>query len=225
MAHAGGRRKQACFFMPPAVRDGASRGILRCLDDNARHKLSHAQAALESLYGLEPGPAVADFVRWVDDTSWESLRVQQVGETVELELLLPESVKRAPAAPSDTYLQLVEGVSHFVLMAERARTELPITLLELELQAEVDKFALLAPLLTVQDATSLRQLHHWLFERVTFLHEHATEQGQRYRKANALAARLWARLVRSEDAAETQCVLRQFYRAGQSDKIRLAEAA
>ncbi|MCH7929016.1 MAG: ATP-binding protein [Proteobacteria bacterium] len=34
----------------------------------------------------------------------------------------------------------VEGVSHFVLVAERARRELPVTQLELELQAEIDKF-------------------------------------------------------------------------------------
>jgi hypothetical protein len=128
-------------------------------------------------------------------------------------------------ALSDDHLQLIEGASHFVLLAERARMELPATRLELEMQAEVDKFAVLRALTEPSTERELWRLHHWLFEQVTFIDAENTESGERYRTANDLAARLCARLSPDRNAARSRALLKRFYRSGQAEKIRLASAA
>jgi hypothetical protein len=91
----------------------------------------------------------------------------------------------------------------------------------LELQAEVDKFALLAPEHTPAEHD---ELHRWLFERVTFLHPESSATGRRYRLANDLAAKLWARLVQRRDESFTRQLLYRFYRLGQTDKLSLIAA-
>lgn len=139
--------------------------------------------------------------------------------------MLPPGEPRQPGeAPCDLWLQLAEGVSHFVYVAERARTGLPATQLELELQAEVDKFVLWIG----SDAApsgNPRDVREQLFERVRFLHPAGTEAGQRYRLANDLAAQFVTRLHELPSREARVRRLRRFYRAGQTDKIRLSRAA
>ncbi len=127
------------------------------------------------------------------------------------------------ANESDDWLQLAEGVSHFVYVANRARQELPATQLELELQAEVDKFVLLVLEHTPYDRSEAFEVHSRLYERVRFLHAPGTELGDRYRTANDLAARYVRRLLRHGQHT-THSALRRFYRAGQAEKIRLVAA-
>ena len=137
----------------------------------------------------------------------------------EIALVVPTGA----ANESDDWLQLAEGVSHFVYVANRARQELPATQLELELQAEVDKFVLLVLEHVPYDRTEAIEVHSRLFERVRYLHAAGTELGDRYRIANDLAARYVRRLVgRGHDF--THAELRRFYRAGQAEKIRLVAA-
>jgi hypothetical protein len=184
------------------------------------------QQRIEHFYGLERGPDIADFVQLAhDEAGRELLLIRQSGDGIEVSLVLPASAGRCPRAADDTYLQLVEGVSHFVYVAERARVELPSTELELELQAEVDKFVVLAfdgGALARHRAPSVRTA---LYHRVAFLHAEESERGARYRLANALAARLARRLVETATRTEPRRFLQRFYRAGQSDKLHLASAA
>jgi hypothetical protein len=193
--------------------------------------LKTVQERLESYYGLEKTPDVTDFVRVGDASSREMLLLRQTGESLEVALVLPPRSHAElpcledPAQATDHCLQILEGVSHFVYIAERARTGLPTTRLELELQAEVDKFVLLALGARPLGPESVESLHDWLYERVRFLHPADTEAGERYRMANDLAARFVARLVRASESYDRQHVLRRFYRSGQTDKIRLARAA
>lgn len=179
--------------------------------------LLRLQRQIEALYRLERGPDVCPFVQFDAEVEHETVLVGQ-GTSEELELLVvfPQGLDLAAPPLSDEYLQLIEGVSHFVHLSERARTELPTTELELELQAEVDKFALLAP---QHEPAAHPELHQWLFEQVTFLHPQDTPRGQRYRLANELAARLWARLVERADEAFTREFLYRFYRLGQAEKL------
>jgi hypothetical protein len=114
-------------------------------------------------------------------------------------------------------------VSHFVYVANRARQELPSTQLELELQAEVDKFVLLVLEQLPYDRGEALEVHEQLYERVRFLHAAGTEQGDRYRVANGLAARFVRRLLGSGGSA-AHAALRRFYRAGQAEKIWLVAA-
>lgn len=181
------------------------------------------QRQLEQFYELEQAPDVVDFVRFGQAGSREMLLLQQRDDALEVALVLPPGLKPSPA--SDSWLQLAEGVSHFVYIAERARTGLPATQLELELQAEVDKFVLLALGAQWIDARATRRLLARLYERVRYLHSADSEAGARYRIANDLAARFVARLVGSKPPEVVSRTLRQFYRSGQSDKIRLARAA
>jgi hypothetical protein len=177
---------------------------------------------LERFYALESAPDVVDFVRTGEPAGRETLVLRQAEDALEIRLLLPPL---DDLGSLDRFLQLVEGVSHFVYVAERARTNLPATRLELELQAEVDKFVVLARGGRI-DSEQARTLHARLYERVRYLHPPGSEDGDRYRLANDLAARFVARLLeRSDAAAGVVRTLRRFYRSGQAEKIHLARAA
>jgi hypothetical protein len=179
------------------------------------------QLTLERFYDLEPGPDVADFIHPGSGDSREALLVRDGPDDLELALVLPPSAGDAGAV-DDAYLQVIEGVSHFVYVAERVRVGLPSTELELELQAEVDKFVLLAfdGVALSYRATAVRRV---LFDGATYLHTPESELGRRYRLATSLAARFASRLV-ERNRAGARHVLRRFYRFGQSDKIRAASA-
>jgi hypothetical protein len=200
------------------------------VDDRAGAALERVQLELEALYQLEPAPTILPFVRRGDPTERERVLVKETADALEVLVVLPDRCLEAlsgdrPGEHIDAYLEAVEGVSHFLHLAERARTQLPTTLLELELQAEVDKFAVLAPDPGGLPATRLHRLHRQLYAEVGFLHPAHSEPGQRYRLANDLAARLWARLIDDGRADSIRGRLRRFYRASQAEKIRMARAA
>jgi MoxR-like ATPase len=83
-------------------------------------------------------------------------------------------------------------VSHFVYLATHVEEGRPMSLLELELQAEVDKFAVL--LLRIwgrrrgRRARASAALRRRLFERVRYLDHLDRDELNRYRTANRLAA-------------------------------------
>lgn len=179
--------------------------------------LRRLQRRLERFYHLEATPDVRGFVRQsVDAAERESLLLRESEEGLEMALVVPAGA----ANDHDEWLQLAEGVSHFVYVANRARQELPSTQLELELQAEVDKFVLLVLERVPYERGEAFEVHSRLFERVSYLHEPGTELGDRYRIANDLAARFVRRLMAGQGDS-THAALRRFYRAGQAEKIRL----
>lgn len=180
------------------------------------------QKRIEKFYGLEPGPDVGDFVRLNGDGARESLVLREGSDGIELLLFVPEV-----SGPSslDVRMQLVEGVSHFVYIAERARVGLPTTVLELELQAEVDKFVLLALDEARPWLYRAESIFHALFRRVRYVHAAGTEKGERYRLANDLAAKISRRVFELRARSEARRWLTRFYRSGQTEKIRLARAA
>jgi hypothetical protein len=194
------------------------------------------QARLSRTYGLDGAPPVDDFIQPTDGEHREALLLHDPGdgEGIELALHLPRRVLHAREAMSfDDVCQVVEGVSHFLYVVERARREMPMTQLELELQAEVDKYVLLLHGGEVgsrrfEPVRSPRILAR-LFERVTFAHPAGTEPGDRYRMANQLAARFAGRLeerfARRGRFEQMRSLLCRFYNAGQAEKIELARAA
>lgn len=189
------------------------------------------QRGIEAYYGLERAPGVATFLRPAEEGARESVRIRESGDGVlELEVVAP----RLSAQPDlDSVCQLIEGVSHFLYVAERARCDLPATELELEFQAEVDKYVLLAlssdpPTCPTQQADR-PGLHARLFDRVRFVDPPGSVAGERYRLANQLSSRLVHRLeatyVRTGRLEALRRVLARFYRMGQSEKIAMALAA
>ena len=194
---------------------------------------SRIQEILAAYYGLEGAPLVDDFIEVADDAR-EALLVRELGLTgegqeVELCLRLPRAAVDVDQRPTfDEVCQIIEGVSHFLYLVERARRELPATHLELELQAEIDKYVLLASARPFEPAHAAR-IRARLFERVAFLDAADTETGARYRLANDLAARFAGRLeqvfARHGRFEAMRRTLRRFYAAGQTGKIELARAA
>ena len=129
------------------------------------------------------------------------------------------------------YCTALEGVSHFVYSAWRLECDAPVSLLELETQAEVDKYAATVFLVADQQGGGYpAQVHARLFDRVDFDARLEPEQYDRYRTAHRCAAnycrRLESRFV-SRGKAQVEALvreLRKFYRLGSTAKLRYAQS-
>lgn len=179
------------------------------------------QNKLAKLYRVE-APAVDGFVR-ESESGREVLELRQNRGSLDLALYLPREAMTPDANVSlDLYCQVAEGVSHFLYLVERARRRLPTTQLELELQAEVDKYLMVREALSHVPAVN-GELRDRLFGNVRFLHDAGSEQGDRYRAANHFAARFVGTLSSSQGDPPTR--LRRFFDAGQREKIEMVMAA
>jgi len=125
------------------------------------------------------------------------------------------------------YCTALEGVSHFhYLMWSLARSR-NVSLMELELQADVDKYVSALTLLTRQrDGEFPAALHTQLFHRVGYLPELSQECRRRYEEANRHAGRFcrqldekFLRRRRSRPEAWLS-ELRRFFRCGYQEKMR-----
>ncbi|MGO9514605.1 MAG: hypothetical protein ACLP2F_13340 [Steroidobacteraceae bacterium] len=129
------------------------------------------------------------------------------------------------------YCTALEGVSHFVYSTWRLECDAPVSLLELETQAEVDKYAATVFLVADQQGGGYpAQVHPRLFDRVDFDARLEPEQYDRYRTAHRCAAnycrRLESRFV-SRGKAQVEALvreLRKFYRLGSTAKLRYAQS-
>ena len=185
---------------------------------------SRIQRGLENLYRLDRAANVDDFVHHAGDGEREGLLVRETSDGLELRLHLPRL--REGGEDLDPICQIIEGVSHFVYLADRASRDRETTQLELELQAEVDKYVVLAASLDSFDERTSRRLRERLYERVSFIHPPDTIEGERYRVANERARRFTARLEREFVArarySELRDELRRFFHMSQGDKLRAA---
>ncbi len=120
------------------------------------------------------------------------------------------------------YCIAVEGVSHFLYLTWNAGYKRSVTLMELELQAEVDKYVGLSSLLREQNCYMPDGLHQWLFEKINFDSRLNSEQLERYRCANHYAAKYcrWLEQRYVCEHPEMFQELRRFYRKNQTDKLR-----
>ena len=124
-----------------------------------------------------------------------------------------------PALISDLST-VIEGISHFNYLVWCAHQDRSVTLLELELQAEVDKFVTTMLMALDQNEYELaRELHRWLFDEVSYQPLLDHEQRERYETANDYAARFCYRIL--QRIGEESCLqeLRDFYRLSQAEKI------
>jgi len=128
------------------------------------------------------------------------------------------------------YWTALEGVSHFVYLAWNAAHDRPVSLHELELQAEVDKYAATALLLRAQHPPRFPvELHRLLFERARVSEALAGDRAGLYRRANHYAARFCRHLGRLlapvGAAAQSRAAveLRRFYRLTNAKKVRHIE--
>ena len=130
------------------------------------------------------------------------------------------------------YCTALEGVSHFVYSTWGLHRDLPVSLLELETQAEVDKYAVTVFLLAAQQQGHSYpvQVHARLFDRVSFDARLEPDQYERYRTAHRCAANYCRRLERrfvNRGMPKIEAMvrdLRSFYRLRHTAKLRHALA-
>lgn len=121
----------------------------------------------------------------------------------------------------------LEGVSHFHYLIWSCARGRSVSLLELELQAEVDKYTTALALLTRQRAGAFPGgLHGRMFGSVSFLPELDEVSRRRYQEANRHAARYCRSLdqrylhPRRRQPEKWLAELRRFFRCGHQEKIR-----
>lgn len=114
----------------------------------------------------------------------------------------------------------VEGVSHFIYVALCAASDRSVTALELELQAEVDKFVSCTLLSPERDTGALRER---LYDQISLAADLDDIERARYRTANDEAHRyarsLDRRFIKSGQLGSMLAELRRFYRLSLTDKL------
>ncbi len=159
------------------------------------------------------------------------------GASVGISVFLDEAMLKrlAHADPFDAlngenvadFWTALEGVSHFLYLGWNAGHDRPVTLFELELQAEIDKYVSSLWLLKRQQPQRFPiELHHLLFERSRIDPLLARERIGMYQRADRYASRFCQRLARRLDSSlasvriDTMAELRRFYRLDHQRKSR-----
>lgn len=207
-----------------------------------KFNLSRVQRGLEKLYRVDPGAEVEDFL--IDAEVMAQLEVARrpreqlvLSQAGDVGLFLCRTVLENLAAndPGDglddanlaDFLLAVEGVSHFVYLAWRALADQQVSALELELQAEVDKFVTCA-LELGPGADTGRALHRRLFHDFDYEPDLTTDERSRYETANRAAASYASHLdrayLREGRVVDMLAELRRFYRSSPADKLAWAYA-
>ena len=211
--------------------------------------LRKLEQMLHELYALEVGYAVSDFLitdpelarcldsggRQVD----EKLLIAEADGEADVALYLERELldrldRHDPLSKLDgtnlaDFWAALEGVSHFTYYAWNAARDKAVSLFELELQAEVDKYASALMLLTQQrDGEFPAALHAMMFDRVSYMPQLEQTVRQRYEEANRHAARycrdLDEKFLRRRQSRPEAWVseLRRFFRCGHQQKLLAA---
>jgi len=216
--------------------------------DSAHDRLGQiavdVQRRLEAFYTLDPEAPVTEYLVAPGEVSHlpgEGSRtlVAQEGDEVSVGVVLDEATsthleksdprERLDSSNLGAFATLTEEVSHFLYLLFRARTERQVTQLELELQAEVDKYLTALFFLSLQNegAVSTR-LRHLLFRRYRLAEGLSAESAERYHEASRLANRycgwLEARYLRSRRLPDLAREARRFWRLGQREKLETIAA-
>ena len=126
-----------------------------------------------------------------------------------------QSLAQAAMENFAAFCAATEGVSHFLMLIERARREEPVSLLELEAQAEVDKFV-------------CARLHHpsfgetlWkrLFLEAELAEGLSSEEIVRYQEAGRLAGGFCAELEKAPHVDAILRTLRSFWRESGAKRL------
>lgn len=203
------------------------------------HDINHSDAGYDIRPFLVTDARLAKAISGGDrlTQSGESLLLQEDEEGLALSLYLDEAIldrlpddepaKALASGLLDDLCKVIEGLSHFNYVAWRATQDRRLTLLELELQAEVDKFVSTMQIALEQRDTELMNgLHTRLFANAQFHAHLSRRQRERYQAANDFAARFCHTLGpqlrgRGRDVLPE---LRRFFRMSLNDKISHIQA-
>lgn len=205
------------------------------------------QEYLANLYELDLACRVEDFLisdeqlaRRLEGETYrhttEKLLIRETPEELACSLYVDAGVlARLDAGTPLTELNLaqledlwtaLEGVSHFMYLAWNARHDRGVRGVELELQAEVDKYVLTAHLAAAQGSTGLPDIHALLFEHTLLQPGLSGELVQRYLDASRSAAVYCRSLSRRYSVLPDSGLvreLRRFYRLDHPAKLRFID--
>jgi hypothetical protein len=201
------------------------------------------QRLLEGLYDVEAGADVRQFlltdesfVRLIEGEAYrpalEKLLVHEIDDELNVSLYLDRDlIRRLESDPPERGLSdgnladfwtALEGISHFVYLGWNARFDRGISRMEMELQAEVDKFVAAVYMVARQreGRVPARQLHHALFN-TDFAGDLSVEEKERYRRASHYAETYCQRLLTHMSGGESGLhrQLRRFYRLTSRQKL------
>jgi hypothetical protein len=217
----------------------------RCADFGRIKKtlmLAELQSYIANIYDADCGHRLQDFLitdralanilgrKTLPANVEESVLVADDGDGIALSVFLDEALlarldkadplKSLRADELADLTVVLEGVSHFNYISWCASNDKLVTLLELELQAEIDKFVTTAMLAEEQqDFSLLRNLHKLLFDNFEFQPSLDRDERERYEVANSYAARFCRELLQRVSRDDGNEQLREFYRLTQPDKI------
>ncbi len=185
--------------------------------------LDRIQAHLEAIYGVRCELRASDHL--VDAAGAralgghgdrEQLFVHEADDALELALFV-----RSDAPDFAGFCEATEGVSHFMYLVRAAQLERHVSLLELEAQGEIDKFASCA--LLGWRHGDVRSLYERLFDRVHYRADLSGEERWRYEEANRIAKGYCRRLVElviERRLEQLLAELRETYRMGSEAKLQ-----
>lgn len=204
------------------------------------------QRELERIYEVAVPHDVDDFVisdealarhlgqRAGSPHATEQLFVREAEDALDISLYIAEEVVER-LSRDDPIIKLhggnlgdfctaLEGVSHFLYLTWNARHAREVSALELELQAEVDKYFVSTFLFSRQrDGDIPDGLGNWLFDSPCFDARLDEATRRRYEEANYYAARFCAELehryLREKRSGNLINELRRFYRLTRWQKI------
>jgi hypothetical protein len=202
--------------------------------------LARVQRGLEALYRVDTGVEVGDFMvgselrdalvtarrpreqLLVSESDGEMAVALFIDPDVLANLLDHDPSRRLGDHNLGDFLLAVEGVSHFIYAIWCARAARRVSQLELELQAEIDKYV--TCLLTTRPEVAVSaDLRRRLFGDVTYEPDLDHDEHARYRAANDNAQRYAAWLEQTYVAPrripEMLAELRRFYRLGLPAKL------
>ena len=207
-------------------------------------RLDALQYKLEAIYEFQVEQRINDYLttdqKFVAEitrserSAREQVLLQQEGDDYWLSLYLDEQVYNNFSHPSvpesmchqqaGDFCLAVEGVSHFLYLCWNANFEREVTKLELELQAEVDKYLLLLEYATTDSGL----VHPWLFDNWKLEDGLNDEEQIRYEMANSYASKyckgLEQRYMGIGQTNEMLRELRRFYRKTQKQKLHMIDS-
>jgi hypothetical protein len=204
--------------------------------------IGQVQDHLQAIYGIESELRASDFLVGLEvarrlgytGRAPEELLVAEADGDLELALYVSSEVmarlgalEQEPPehmldAALESYCQLAEGVSHFLYLTHSARQGRRVSLLELEVQAEIDKFATCVLLCWRRGILWARELVRRLFEWISLRPGLSAQERWRYAQANRLSRRYCQRLlglVREGRLEPLLAELRYSYRLGAQAKL------
>ena len=207
--------------------------------------IGNLQKRLQSIYEIETEYAVADFL--VSDERIknylsnapnrirETVFVSESDEYLDISVYLHADVvehlqlenpeERLHSGNVEDFCLATEGISHFLKLIWHGEYDRSVSLLELELQAEIDKFILMYLFYSEQlNVVKTEELRHLLFDAVNFHPGLDSQEQKRYQNANYYAGKYCQALekiyIHRDDARHMLKELRRFYRLPLSEKLQ-----